>query len=103
MDFNEIIKSHPFVLVDFYADWCEPCKWLDEILQEVANHFGDRIKIVKINTEKNKEIAEALTIKSVPTLLLFKEGIQIWRYKGFMNIQDTIKLLEGYHYSKEDI
>lgn len=102
MDFNEIINSHPFVLVDFYATWCEPCKWLEPILQDVANHFGDRIKIVKIDIEKNPEIASAFTIKSVPTLMLFKEGDQIWRYKGFMNLQDTIKLLEGYHYTLEN-
>lgn len=102
MDFNDIVKSHPFVLVDFYADWCEPCKWLDVILQDVADHFGDRLKIVKIDTEKNKEIADSFTVKSVPTLLLFKDGTQIWRYKGFMNTQETIKLLEAYHYSKEN-
>lgn len=95
-NFKSLINSHPFVLVDFYADWCEPCKMLDQILQEVSNHFGDELKIVKIDVDKNKEIAEAYSLRSVPVLHLYKDSDLIWNYKGFMNLPDTIKLLETY-------
>lgn len=95
-NFKELVESHPFVLVDFYADWCEPCKMLDTILQEVSNHFGEELKIVKIDVEANKEIADAYGLRSVPVLHLYKDADLIWKYKGFMNTSDTIKLLETY-------
>lgn len=95
-NFKSLVKSHPFVLVDFYADWCEPCKMLDQILQEVSNHFGDDLKIIKIDIEANPEIAKAYGFKSVPVLHLYKDSDLIWKYKGFMNTYDTIKLLETY-------
>ena len=95
-NFKSLVESHPFVLVDFYADWCEPCKMLDQILQEVSNHFGDDLKIVKIDVEQNPEIAKAYDLRSVPVLHLYKDSDLIWKYKGFMNTYDTIKLLETY-------
>jgi thioredoxin 1 len=95
-NFKTLILSHPFILVDFYAEWCEPCKMLDKILQEVANHFGEELKIIKIDVDENKEIADAYGLRSVPQLHLYKDGDLIWQYKGFMNTPDTIKLLETY-------
>ncbi|MCT4664772.1 MAG: thioredoxin family protein [Flavobacteriales bacterium] len=93
---KELVEKHSFLLIDYYATWCEPCKMLDTILQEVANHFGEELKIIKIDVDKNQELVEAFGIKSVPILHLYKDGDLIWKYKGFMNVPDTIKLLETY-------
>ncbi|MGB0428362.1 MAG: thioredoxin family protein [Flavobacteriales bacterium] len=95
-NFKSLVHSHPFVLVDFFATWCEPCKVLDVILQDVSNHFGNELKIIKIDIEKNEAIAKAYELKSVPILHLYKDGDLIWKYKGFMNTTDTIKTLETY-------
>ncbi|MBL0103249.1 MAG: thiol reductase thioredoxin [Bacteroidetes bacterium] len=70
-------------LTDYYADWCEPCKWLEPILEELKKHFGDRIIIQKVNIDENAADAAALHILSVPTLILRRDGKEIWRKRGF--------------------
>lgn|SRR5690554_638962 len=93
-NFNEIIASHTPVLVDFHAEWCGPCKMLAPILKEVKNTLGERIKIVKIDVDKNQVIASRLQIRGVPTLILFKNGEQLWRQSGVVQKSDLISIIE---------
>jgi thioredoxin 1 len=72
--FKDIINDNKPVLVDFYADWCQPCKMVTPILQNVKMELGDKVKIIKINVDNNPEISAKYGIRSIPTLMLFKNG-----------------------------
>lgn len=82
--FNAIIDSHPLVLVDFFAEWCGPCQAMSPILKEVKQKMGDGLRIIKINVDKNQSLASKYQVKGVPTLLLFKNGKQVWRQSGLV-------------------
>jgi thioredoxin 1 len=80
--FDTLISSETPVLIDFYADWCGPCKMMPPILKELKNSMGDKIKIVKIDTEKNQPLSSQLGIRSIPTLMIFQNGKEVWRQAG---------------------
>jgi len=73
-NFNQIINEKEPVLVDFYADWCQPCKMVTLILKEVKKELGEKVKIIKINVDKNPAISAKYGIRGIPTLMLFKNG-----------------------------
>ena len=89
-EFNESLRNGGLVLFDFYTDWCEPCKILDPILENVQQRMGSGLSIHKINSDNNPELAAQYNIKSVPTLMLFRDGKLLWRMAGF----DTADKLE---------
>ena len=88
--FNELLKTENLVLVDFYAGWCEPCKWLDIILKEVDTGFSGPLLILKIDSEKYQELVQEYDIRSVPVLLIFKNNTLIWRMNGFLDTNEMI-------------
>ncbi|MDJ0646554.1 MAG: thioredoxin [Flavobacteriaceae bacterium] len=94
--FNSIINSDIPVLVDFFADWCGPCKILAPILKEVKKELGDSIKIIKIDVDKNQLLSARYQVRGVPTLLLFKNGRQLWRQSGVLQKNDLIKVINTY-------
>ena len=71
---KEVLKSNLPVIVDFWAEWCGPCKMLTPILEELSNEMKNEINVVKVNLDENQDLAMKYSIRSIPTLLLFKEG-----------------------------
>lgn len=95
-NFSEIIKDEKPVLVDFYADWCGPCKMLAPILEEAKSELGDGVKIVKINVDKNETLAGKYQVRGVPTLILFKNGQQLWRQSGVLQKSEIVQLVKSH-------
>jgi thioredoxin 1 len=87
------IESEKCVLVDFYADWCEPCKWLEDILVQLKPRVKNYVSISKINIEKAEGVAEKFNVRSVPVLILFKNGNPVWRINGFLTEDELEKLI----------
>ena len=83
-NFNELIKGQTPVLVDFSAEWCGPCKMMGPVLEQLKERMEDSIRIVKIDVDKNRELASKYNIRSVPTLMLFQEGKTRWTGVGVM-------------------
>ena len=96
LNFNDIINTDQLVLVDFYADWCGPCKTLTPILKQVKHELKDSIKIIKIDVDKNNVIASKYQVRGVPTMLLFKNGSQLWRQSGVVPKSDIISKINEY-------
>jgi thioredoxin 1 len=94
--FNELINQKIPVLVDFKADWCGPCKMMTPILKEVKQQLKDSIKIIKIDVDKNQSVAATYQVKGVPTLILFKEGKQVWRQSGVVPANQLVPLLKSH-------
>jgi len=81
-NFDSVIQDTRPVVVDFHALWCSPCKMQSPILKEVAAELGDKVRVIKIDVDQNNEIAGRYNVQSVPTLIIFKNGKQIWRQSG---------------------
>lgn len=95
-NFNELIQSPKPVLVDFYAEWCGPCQIMKPRILDVAERIGENAKIVQIDIDKETELAERLRIQSVPTLIIFKNGKQLWRQSGIISTIALMQLLKEY-------
>lgn len=95
--FKHIIKksSRP-VIVDFYADWCQPCKEIQPVLFELKNTFRESIRILKVNVDHNSAIANQFQVKSVPTLMIFNEGNLEWSREGLVFLPELTDILKKY-------
>jgi thioredoxin 1 len=81
-NFNELIQGDKPVLVDFFAEWCGPCKMMAPVLTEFSKEMGDKVKVIKVDVDKNQSASMAYQIQGVPTLILFQKGKVVWRQSG---------------------
>ena len=93
MTFQEAINSEKPVLVDFFAEWCGPCKMMTPILKQVKDKLHDKAMIIKIDVDKNPEASAALQVQGVPTLILFKQGKMLWRQSGVVPATELEKII----------
>ncbi len=82
MSFSDLINSDTPVLIDFYADWCGPCKAFTPILNQLKQEVGDGVRIVKIDVDRNQELSQKLQVQSIPTVMIFQSGELKWRAMG---------------------
>ncbi len=92
--FNEIINGDKPVLIDFYADWCQPYKMMPPILKEVKARMGDKIRIIKIDVDKNPAIAQKWMIQNIPTVMIVKKGETKFRQAGVLPAQQLIQAIQ---------
>ena len=91
---SEVINSGKMTIVDFYADWCGPCRKLSPIMDEIEQELSDKIKFTKINTDENIELAQKYQISGIPTLLVFKDGQLVERMVGLMPKNSIVTNIE---------
>lgn len=94
--FKQLIHSDVPLLVDFSAEWCGPCKALAPILKQVAQATEGKARIIKIDIDKNPDIAQQLNIRNVPTMIIYKKGKQLWRQSGVLQAKQLIPILKGF-------
>jgi thioredoxin 1 len=92
--FGELINSPVPVLIDFFTEWNEPSVAMHPVMRDVAAALGDKAKVIKIDVDKNQELAEALRIKGLPTLMIYKEGQVVWRQSGELDANTIIGLVK---------
>jgi len=92
--FSELINQDVPVLVDFSAEWCGPCKAMAPVLKEVASRAKGKAKIIKIDVDKNPQLAEKLGIRAVPTFILYHKGKPKWRHSGMQSVQSLLQVIE---------
>ncbi len=93
--FSQIIKGETPVLVDFYADWCGPCKMMIPVLKKLKSRMGDQIHIIKIDAEKNPDAAIRYHVRGVPTLILFYKGRILWQQSGVVREEPLYSIIES--------
>jgi len=92
--FNEIIAGDKPVLVDFYADWCGPCKMMAPVIEQVSKEMGDSVRVLKVDVDRNPSASMAYQIQGVPTFMIFKNGKVLWRQSGAMPAQALRQALQ---------
>lgn len=91
---KEVLQSSQPVLVDFYADWCGPCRAIAPIIEEIAHELNTKLKVVKLDVDQNPETAMQYSVQSIPTLLLFKNGKEVERLIGYMSKSKLLSKIE---------
>jgi len=94
--FSSIINQEKPVLVDFFAEWCGPCKIMSPILKEVKDELGEKISIIKIDVDKNQTLASQYQVKGVPTFVLYKSGNQVWRQSGMIQKRELVSIINKF-------
>ena len=91
--FSDLISQDKPVLIDFFAEWCGPCKTMSPILKQVKDKLGNDISVIKVDVDKNQSLASRYQVRGVPTLILFKKGKQLWRQSGVLSSDEIINII----------
>lgn len=91
--FDVLVNQSESVLVDFYADWCGPCQMMAPVLKEIAQEMNGKLKVIKVDVDKNQLIAQRFGVRSIPTLILFQNGEMKWRKAGVVSKRELVSLL----------
>lgn len=94
--FEDVISGETLVLVDFFATWCQPCKMMHPVLEKLKANHVDRIRIIKVDIDKYQTTAMQYNIQSVPTMMLFRRGQQLWRQSGAMSLTDLNVIISNF-------
>lgn len=95
MSFSDVINGDTPVLVDFFAEWCAPCKMMAPILQDLKSAMGDRLTVIKVDTDRNPQVAAKYQIRGVPTLILFHKGDVLWQQAGVVPLHQLKSIIES--------
>lgn len=101
-EFDKLIQQDKPTLVDFYATWCGPCKMQAPILEEVKNKVGDKANVIKVDIDKNEDLARKYNVQSIPTIILFKNGEAVWRAVGLQQADVLESKVYDHQYTKSD-
>ena len=96
VSFSELIQGEKPVLVDFYADWCGPCKMMSPVLAELSAQSDDKFSVIKINVDNNPAAASHFGIRGVPTFMIFKKGETVWRKSGVLSLGELKQTIQNY-------
>lgn len=94
--FNDIINGDKPVLVDFYATWCGPCKAMSPIIEEIGKELQNEVRVLKIDVDKNQQAASQYQVQAVPTLIIFKNGVAVWRNAGAMDKASLVQQIKSF-------
>jgi thioredoxin len=92
--YDALLKTDKIVLVDFYADWCGPCKKMKPSIEEIAVEMKDKVVVVRIDADQNPDICKELSVESLPTLFVYKKGIMMWQNVGYVEKEEIVKYLK---------
>ncbi len=95
-NFQDLVNKDNPVLVDFFATWCGPCQTLGPILKQVKDELADGVTIIKVDVDKNQPLATQFQVRGVPTMILFKDGKQVWRQSGVLSKQDIVRTIRQF-------
>ncbi|PQJ75257.1 thioredoxin [Polaribacter gangjinensis] len=95
-NFSSLINQEKPVLVDFFAEWCGPCKMMSPILKEVKDELGEKVSIIKIDVDKNQNLASQFQVRGVPTLVLYNKGQQVWRQSGMVQKRELVSIINKF-------
>ncbi len=94
--FSDLINGDKPILVDFSAQWCAPCRMMPPILKQIKEHFGEKIRIITVDVDRNPVVSQRYNIRSVPTLILFRKGQILWQQSGVVPANQLIPVLSYY-------
>lgn len=94
--FNDVISGDQLVLVDFFATWCQPCKMMHPVLEQVKAALGESIRVIKVDVDKYGDTASRYGIRSVPTLMLFRKGDVLWRASGVVQKAELLATIDPF-------
>ena len=92
--FSELIQSEKPVLVDFFATWCGPCKAMEPIVKEVAKTLGEQVRVVKVDIDRQRQLASRYNVSAVPTFMLFRNGRAVWHHPGMIDKSSLLKVVQ---------
>ena len=94
--FNDVISGSRLVLVDFYATWCQPCRMMHPVLEQIKEVLGDRVRILKMDVDRHTAVAGRYGVRSVPTLMLFRDGEALWRQSGALSKTELLTVMDPF-------